>query len=178
MRLSKFVLTLTVIAMILLVVPSVLANGNGEPGDKGKVTGGGQIPIVDGKASFGFNAMWFTRNTDPNGELEYVDHVTGDKVHAHDLVYLGVWEDNSGNKPYPKRYAYFEGPCTFNHEGGYYFECLVEDDKEPGTADGFSLLVYKVSPYDVVVEVGDPDPYDPIPLMLLHGNIQIHKPPK
>lgn len=140
----------------------------GVPG--GKVTGGGQIPIRSGgKGSFGFNAMWFSKDPAPKGELEYVDHDTGDKVHAHELDWLEVWEDNPGNKPWPKRYAFFSGPCTFNHESGYYFECLVEDDMEPGEDDAFKLLVY---------EDGNPIPIIDEDATLLHGNIQIHKPPK
>ena len=144
----------------------------------GKVTGGGQIPIDDGKASFGFNAMWFSRNEYPKGELQYVDHVTGDKVHAHDLDYLIVWMYNEGNKPEPMRFAYFRGPCTFNHEPGYYFECLVEDDKEPGKADAFSLLVYRISDNVVVIKEGDTTNTVPSEVTLLHGNIQIHKSPQ
>ena len=135
----------------------------------GKVTGGGQIPIDDGKASFGLNAMWFSRDPAPKGELEYVDHVTGDKVHAHILNFLTVYTYNPGNKPWELRYAYFEGPCTFNHESGYYFKCLVEDDKEPGKLDAFLLKVY---------EKGNPTPIIDVKDTLLHGNIQIHKPPK
>jgi hypothetical protein len=136
---------------------------------RGKVTGGGQIPIALGEASFGFNAMWFTRNDDPNGELEYVDHVTGDKVHAHLLRFLVVWTPNPGNKPHPMLKAYFDGPCTFNHEEGYRFWVYVEDDGEPSTPDHFQIVVWKeVDPTLMIEEAAD----------LLHGNIQIHKPPK
>ena len=42
--------------MTMLMITSVFAQCTG------KVTGGGQIPIESGgKASFGFNAMWFSR---------------------------------------------------------------------------------------------------------------------
>ena len=147
--------------MISLVLPTVLACG--------KVTGGGQIEIPGGVASFGFNAMYFTQRGVLKGELNYIDHVNGDHVHAHELEDLFVWEDNPGNKPQPHRFATFEGECTLNGEVGYYFYCLVEDDGEPGTADGFSLDVYKKTPWTLEFSVGNP---------LLHGNIQIHKPPK
>ena len=152
----------------LLIATGLVIPIPGVPG--GKVTGGGQIPIRSGgKGSFGFNAMWFSKDPAPKGELEYVDHDSGDKVHAHELDWLEVWEDNPGNKPWPKRYAFFSGPCTFNHESGYYFECLVEDDMEPGEDDAFKLLVY---------EDGNPIPIIDEDATLLHGNIQIHKPPK
>ena len=44
----------------------------------GKVTGGGQC-ITDDRseipaASFGFNAMWFSKDPAPKGELNYIDH--------------------------------------------------------------------------------------------------------
>ena len=68
------------------------------PVQGGKVTGGGQIPIASGgTGSFGFNAMWYSRDAYPKGEIEYVDHDTGTKVHAHDLVWLEVFEYNPGN---------------------------------------------------------------------------------
>ena len=141
------------------------------PVEGGKVTGGGQIPIISGgKGSFGFNAMWYSRDPAPKGELEYVDHDTGTKVHAHNLDWLEVFESNPGNKPWPMRYAFFKGPCTVDHVAGYYFECLVEDDTEPGTADRFTLVVYEIgNPSNVII---DED------ATLIHGNIQIHKPPQ
>ena len=136
----------------------------------GKVTGGGQIEIEGGKASFGFNAMWFSRNVNPNGEIEFVNHVTGDKVHAHPLTYLIVETPNPGNKPWPMLEAYFEGTCTFNHEEGYTFWVYVMDDGEPKNPDYFSIEV-RDGAGNIVVEATAAN-------YLLHGNIQIHKPPK
>lgn len=166
MKIQRIALSFAVaISMISLVFPTVFACG--------KVTGGGQIEIPGGVASFGFNAMYFTQKDVLQGELNYVDHVTGDKVHAHELIDLEVWEPNEGNKPEPQRYAHFEGECIYNHESGYYFECYVEDDKEPGRADAFALEVWELdslgNPVRLVFSVGD---------TLLNGNIQIHKPPK
>ena len=139
----------------------------------GKVTGGGQIIVGDGKkdvGSFGFNAMWFSRDEGPKGELQYLNHKTGDLVHAHIVDYLIVWEPLPGNKPMPLNYAYFEGPCTLNHKTGYWFELYVEDDGESKNPDYFDIKVYadndRVNPII--------DNFNP----LLNGNIQIHKPPK
>jgi hypothetical protein len=136
----------------------------------GKVTGGGQIEIPRGKASFGFNAMWFSRNAVPNGEIEFINHVTGDKVHAHPLTYLIVYTPNEGNKPWPMLDAYFEGTCTVNHVEGYTFWVHVQDNAEPKNPDSFEIKVFDGDGIIVLdVSYGN---------ILLTGNIQIHKPPK
>jgi hypothetical protein len=66
--------------------------------------------------------------------------------------------------------AYFEGPCTLNHEDGYWFELYVEDDGEPKNPDYFDIKVYAMGDLDnpLFEDAGD----------LLTGNIQIHKAPK
>ncbi|MHC3128601.1 MAG: DUF3344 domain-containing protein [Candidatus Bathyarchaeota archaeon] len=140
----------------------------------GKVTGGGQIVVgAGGKkevGSFGFNAMWFSRDDGPKGELQYLNHVTDKLVHAHIVDYLIVWEPLEGNKPMPLKKAYFYGPCTVNHEDGYWFELYVEDDGEPKNPDLFDIKVYDINDLDnPIIDNSGP---------LLHGNIQIHKPPK
>lgn len=136
----------------------------------GKVTGGGQCIVGDDtevpSASFGFNAMWFSRDAYPKGELNYIDHTTGMHVHIHDLTYLEVWEDLPGNKPWPLRKARFEGPCTIDGVGGYYANVYVEDNGEPGTFDKFQISLS-------TGYVGGSDTVE-----MLVGNIQIHKPPK
>ena len=162
---KKTGLILACFAVMALLIPSVFACY-----ECGKVTGGGHTRIgsrVETPAgSFGFNAMC-TKNG-LKGELQYVDHTTGDKVHAHELDFLEVWEENPPNKPYPMKYAYFGGPCTFNHEDGYTFRVLVEDNGEPGKEDRFTIEVKLGA--DVVLFGGSLD--DP----MLVGNIQTHKP--
>lgn len=120
--------------------------------------------------SFGFNAMCTKKGL--KGELQYVDHTTGDKVHAHELEFLEVWIENPPNKPYPRKYAYFGGPCTFNHEDGYYFEVLVEDNGEPGVEDHFSISVYLGEDSSGTLILSAGSLVDP----MLVGNIQTHKP--
>ena len=137
----------------------------------GKVTGGGQIELGDGKndvGSFGFNAMWFSRDDGPKGELEYLDHVTRKNVHAHIVNWLIVWEPREGNKPGINSKAIFTGPCTINQESGYRFEVYVEDNCEPGVNDVFSITVWNDANQVIISE------YETI----IRGNIQIHKPPK
>lgn len=136
------------------------------PRGTGKVTGGGQCIVGDNEmipsASFGFNAMWFSRNPTPNGELDYVDHTTGQHVHIHDLTYLEVWFDEPGNKPWPMMKAKFGGPDVYS---GQMVDVYVEDHGEPGKNDIFYIKLGGVYLGGSLV--------DPI----LAGNIQIHKPP-
>lgn len=145
------------------------------PPGTGKVTGGGQCIVGENieipSASFGFNAMWFSRNPIPNGELDYVDHTTGQHVHVHDLTYLEVWDDAPGNKPWPMLKAKFGGPDVYT---GYDVDVYVEDAGEPGTSDKF--LIFLDGAY-----LGGSGDYFGSTLVddfILAGNIQIHKPPK
>jgi len=135
----------------------------------GKVTGGGQCIVGDDdevpSASFGFNAMWFSRDPTPKGELNYIDHTTGMHVHIHTLTYLQVWEDLPGNKPYPLMKATFGGPCTIDGIEGYFADVYVEDHGEPGTNDKFQITL----------STGYVGGSDTVPMLV--GNIQIHKPP-
>jgi len=143
----------------------------------GKVTGGGQCIVGANKkipsASFGFNAMWFSRDASPKGEINYVDHITGKHYHVHDLDYLYVWETLQGNKPMPLKKAIFGGFCTVDGVPGGYIDVYVEDNGEPGKNDKFLIMLdgtYLGGSGEFFGELGD----DPI----LAGNIQIHKPPK
>lgn len=136
------------------------------PRGTGKVTGGGQCIVGDNEmipsASFGFNAMWFSRNPTPNGELDYVDHITGQHVHVHDLIYLEVWQDEPRNKPWPMLKAKFGGLDVYS---GRMVDVYVEDHGEPGRNDIFYI---KLNGVYLGGSLGDP---------ILAGNIQIHKPP-
>ncbi len=137
------------------------------PRPVGKVTGGGQCVVGDHKkipsASFGFNAMWFSRNPLPNGEINYVDHLSSQHVHVHDLTYLVVWFDEPGNKPWPMMKAKFGGIDVYS---GKMVDVYVEDHGEPGKNDVFYI---KLDGAYLGGSLSDP---------ILAGNIQIHKPPK
>jgi len=167
--LKKLLVMLLILAMMSMTVTGVYAKGCGPK--NGKVTGGGQIAIPGGKASFGFNAMKFSRDDGPKGELQYIDHVSGIKVHAHELEELYVAEYLEGNKPYPMRISRFEGPCTVNNEDGYWVIVWVVDQGEPGKMDQFYIDV--TGPGDYHYE--NPQGVD---VTIISGNIQIHKPPK
>jgi hypothetical protein len=146
-----------------------------EPPGGGKVTGGGQCVVGDHKeipsASFGFNAMWFSRDAKPKGEINYVDHTTGQHVHVHLLDYLLVWEDLPGNKPHPMMKAKFWGTDVYS---GKLVEVYVEDNGEPGKNDKFLIFL------DGAYLGGSGDFYGSTQIddTILAGNIQIHKPPK
>jgi len=179
MRIKKVVLSSTILALMVLMIPSAFPSVFA----CGKVTGGGHGKIGETvrtpAGSFGFNAMWFSRDPAPKGELQYVDHITGMKVHAHDIDGLWVHTYLAGNKPWPYQVAEFWGPCTVDFgdgngkQDGYGFYVYVQDKGEPGTSDTFYIWV---DVYDgsgpFTYEAGSMD--DPI----LCGNIQIHKPPK
>ncbi len=170
---KKAILVVACFALTALLIPSVFACY-----ECGKVTGGGHTRIgsrVETPAgSFGFNAMCTKKGL--KGELQYVDHTTGDKVHAHELEELRVWEENPGNKPYPRRHVEFWGYCTLNHEEGYTVAVHLHDEGEPGTDDRFYLAVW----------TGMVDPYTTLdtPILeggsgteaMLVGNTQTHKP--
>jgi hypothetical protein len=164
MKSKKIVLSLICFALIAVLIPGVFAC------NEGKVTGGGHgkvgTQVRTPAGSFGFNAMWTKKGL--KGELQYVDHTTGMKVHAHDLDYLYVYEPNPPNKPYPMKIAEFGGPCTVNGEDGYYFYVYVEDNGEPGKNDKFYIALFGGT-YDGY-EGGSAE----VPILV--GNIQIHKP--
>jgi hypothetical protein len=121
-------------------------------------------------ASFGFNAMWFSRDPSPKGEINYVDHITGQHVHVHELTYLQVWEDLPGNKPWPMKKAKFGGLDVYS---GHMVDVYVEDNGEPGKNDKFLIFLNGAYLGGSGNYFGSSLTNDPI----LAGNIQIHKPP-
>jgi hypothetical protein len=144
------------------------------PFGNGKVTGGGQCITASSTtipaASFGFNAMWFSRDPTPMGEINYVDHVTGQHVHVHKLTYLTVWFPEPGNKPEPLLKAKFGG---FDVYSGLMVDVYVEDWGEPGKNDKFRIDlggVYLGGSGDITGNTITGVP-------ILAGNIQTHKPP-
>lgn len=154
MRLNKFALSLVGLALVVLMVPSVFANGPPPP-SPGKVTGGGQIAVSDEVgASFGFNIVFQEGDSAPKGELQYVDHSDNMKVHSHDMISLRVWDQ--------KTKAEFEGYCTIDHEEECTFYVYVEDNGEPGKNDVFEITL------STGYSAGG---------TILNGNIQIHKKP-
>ena len=134
--------------------------------DYGKVTGGGhgKIPSSPGipGGSFGFNGMYSEKNPVLKGEIQYVDHDTGMKVHGHTMTDLWVSDD--------KTEAWFRGECTIDGVPGFTFFVYVEDNNEPGVDDVFQITLWERTypGYDQFYRAGNG---------LLCGNIQIHTKP-
>jgi len=122
--------------------------GNGQDHCTVKVTGGGSIPVAGGFASFGFNVRQ-DKDGGVRGELEYVSHASGSKVHIDAFTSLVV----VGNT------ATFAGSGTINGLPGS-VTVTVTDQGEPGRNDRFSISIS-----DGPTEAG----------ILRSGNIQIHE---
>ena len=120
------------------------------PPTAGKVTGGGSIDVAGGKSTFGFIVQRKEASGPVKGQLQYVDHASGDKVHSVAFNSLVV----AGNM------ATFGGTCTLNKVTPCTFSVEVTDNGEPGDADTFVISVIPGAP-----EGGT----------LQSGNIQIHE---
>jgi uncharacterized repeat protein (TIGR01451 family) len=92
------------------------------PPQSGKVTGGGQVPVTGGTASFGFTAK--VENGVASGNLSYTNHATGAQL---DCTVTGLTFGPTPNS------AKFSGrDCKAPKSAGGSFEAEVEDNGEPG----------------------------------------------
>lgn len=155
MRLNRIVL-ISVVLALAVAVPVVFA----PPPPlccPSKVTGGGQIGFTIccdyHRATFGFNIQ--CRGGNLKGELQYVDHLTGMKIHIHDMLSLTFNDLGGGDWC-----AVFTGIDVYSGET---VRVHVHDCGEPGTADLF--------------EITGPGGYHGIGDPILHGNIQVHLKP-
>jgi len=95
-------------------------------GCTGKTTGGGEINVSNGVASFGFVVQG-----GPSGQLEYQNHARSLNVHSVSITAFGI----SGNS------ATFSGSCTKN-DAACTFTVTVQDNGEPGKGlDNFTISV-------------------------------------
>ena len=118
-----------------------------------KVTGGGQISVPNGQATFGFNAQP-DKKGGAKGNLNYVNHVTG--LHVNGTVdNIMVTDINLDNSP---KTVQFSG--TY---GGGTFIVTVQDNGEPGTNDKFGVAV--IGSQSEVRNMR----------VISNGNIQFHK---
>jgi hypothetical protein len=134
-------------------------------------TGGGTIMNIDGRQSFGGNAM--TMKDKPiQGEWEYVVHATGDIFHGK-VTDLYCYSDSSLPGPSPPKavpnFIVFSGTGVYNHEEGYIFQVQAYDSGEPASANGpgdhYWVKIWDPSGAVVVDEKG-----------AISGNFQIHPP--
>jgi hypothetical protein len=132
-------------------------------GGPGKVTGGGQIDILDatgapiGKATFGFNAKREEGTNLVSGHLNYVNHVTGDHLNCK-VTMAGVTPAPNENSPGTADFSSYD--CTPNSSAQDVL-VHVEDFAEPGDADVFIIIINDVEPGAGGV--------------IRNGNIQVHK---
>ena len=151
MKLNRIILV-SIILVMAFVVPVVSAPPT--PRCPSKVTGGGQIGFTIcldyHRANFGFNIQ--CARCELKGELQYIDHLTGMKIHIHDMHSLVFNDLGSGNWC-----AQFSGTDVYS---GEIVDVHVHDNGEPGTADLF--------------EIWGPGGYHGIGNPILHGNIQVH----
>ena len=117
----------------------------------GKVTGGGSIDVPDGIGTFGFIVQRQAADQSIRGDLQYVNHANGEKVHSvlFDMFLI------TGNT------AMFHGTCT-NNGVPCTFTVHVTDNGEPGKDDSF----------DITVDAG---PTEGANEKLRSGNIKIHE---
>jgi hypothetical protein len=120
------------------------------PPSVGKVTGGGSIDVTRGIGTFGFNVQHRAADAPIDGNLQYVNHASGAKVHSVMFTTFVI----TGNA------ATFGGTCTKNGVPCT-FTVNVTDDGEPGRNDSFNITV-------------DAGPTEGAGENLRSGNIQIH----
>src|SRR5437016_2944333 len=121
------------------------------PPTVGKVTGGGTVDVPGpGIANFGFIVQARSTSGPIGGDLQYVNHASGAKVHSVMFDSFVI----TGNT------ATFGGTCT-NNGVPCTFEVHVTDNGEPGTNDSFNITV-------------DAGPTEGANETLRSGNVLIH----
>ena len=117
------------------------------PPPSGKVTGGGQIDVIGGRGSFGFNAK--QDGGVGSGHLTYHNHATGAQLNCTVTV-ITMFTPTT---------AEFSGTCTADSTTQN-FSAHVEDHGEPGARNMDRFVIT----YGAVTEGGN----------IRSGNIQIH----
>ena len=121
------------------------------PPTVGKVTGGGTVDVPGpGIANFGFIVQARSTSGPIGGDLQYVNHASGAKVHSVMFDSFVITANT----------ATFGGTCT-NNGVPCTFEVHVTDNGEPGTNDSFNITV-------------DAGPTEGANETLRSGNVLIH----
>jgi len=107
------------------------------PNIPGRVTGGGNIDLASGKATFGFVVRYAAGDSIPSGNLTFNDHNANIvlKATAFKLLYI---EEN---------HALITGVATVNDQVNVAFTLIVGDSGEPGSADIFIILIPALNEY-------------------------------
>ena len=106
----------------------------------GKVTGGGNIDLPGGKATFGFVIRYVAGDPSPSGNLTFVDHSAKMNLKATSLDFLLI----EGNR------AWFAGTGVTNDGQIIEFEVSIEalsKPGQPGQKDTFHISIPAVDEY-------------------------------
>jgi len=114
------------------------------PPTVGKVTGGGTVDVTGGIANFGFIVQAQSSSGPIGGDLQYVNHASGAKIHSVAFTTFTV----SGNT------ATFSGTCT-NNGAPCTFNVTVQDNDQPPGPDSFVISINGGPPEGGTLRSGD-----------------------
>jgi len=114
------------------------------PPSVGKVTGGGTVDVTGGIANFGFIVQAQSSSGPIGGDLQYVNHASGAKIHSVTFSTFTL----SGNT------ATFSGACT-NNGAPCTFNVTVQDNDQPPGPDSFVISIDGGSPEGGTLSDGD-----------------------
>jgi beta-propeller repeat-containing protein len=114
------------------------------PPTVGKVTGGGTVDVTGGIANFGFIVQAQSSTGPIGGDLQYVNHASGAKVHSVMFTTFTI----SGNT------ATFSGTCT-NNGAPCTFNVTVQDNDQPPGSDSFVISTDAGPPEGGTLRGGD-----------------------
>lgn len=137
-----------------LVVAIIDLPAGSAPGQPAFFTGGGHLGVGNDQ-SFGFNVGPREYGADPQGKLQFTDHLTGLKVKTTTVDIYNAAGDC----------AAFSGDCWLNNVPGGTYQALVCDLDEPGAGVDIFILRVWDSGGTMVVNVAD---------TIEGGNIQRH----
>jgi hypothetical protein len=103
----------------------------------GKVTGGGNVDLSDGKLNFGFVVRYSNDASSPSGNLTFKDHDKDISLKATSFTVLYI----SGN------HAVIAGYATVNGEANVAFTVIVDDFDEPGSSDTLTIQIPALNGY-------------------------------
>jgi Beta-propeller repeat len=114
------------------------------PPTVGKVTGGGTVDVTGGIANFGFIVQAQSSTGPIGGDLQYVNHASGAKIHSVAFTTFTI----SGNT------ATFSGTCTNNGVPCTFAVTVQDNDQPPGT-DSFVISIDGGPPEGGTLRSGD-----------------------
>ena len=114
------------------------------PPTVGKVTGGGVVDVSGGFANFGFIVQRQASDGSIHGDLQYVNHASGAKIHSEMFTTFLIAGDT----------ATFGGTCTNNGAPGT-FNVNVTDNDQSGGSDSFTISIDGGPPEGGALRDGD-----------------------